>query len=147
MIVDTLANSYLYTCTQAMQRAFDYLTVTDFKHLEPGRYELDGKELYVMIQQYNSKTPEQGKWEAHRKYIDIQYIISGSEQIGYANINQLTQGDYNPDKDFLALSGQGNLITMTAGMFMLLYPEDGHMPGMAIDQPVPVKKAVVKVAV
>ena len=115
--------------------------------LPPGRYELDGINLYVMSQEYTTKLPEQGKWEAHRRYIDLQYIVSGTERIGYAHLSRLTQGDYNSEKDFHALSGVGDYITLSAGDFMLLFPEDAHMPGMAVGDPVPVKKVVVKIAV
>jgi YhcH/YjgK/YiaL family protein len=100
-----------------------------------------------MSQEYNSKLPEQGKWEAHRRYIDLQYITVGTERIGYAHLSRLAQGDYNLEKDFLALTGTGDFVTLSAGDFMLLFPEDAHMPGMAVDAPIPVKKVVVKIAV
>jgi biofilm protein TabA len=101
----------------------------------------------VMSQEYISKLPEQGKWEAHRRYIDLQYVALGTERIGYAHLSRLTQGDYNPDKDFQALSGDGDFVILSAGDFMLLFPEDAHMPGMAVGDPVQVKKVVVKIAI
>jgi YhcH/YjgK/YiaL family protein len=148
MITDNLHNSHLYTpLSNGIRRAFEYLQKTDLQSLPVGRIELDGINLYVMSQEYNTKLPEQGKWEAHRRYIDLQYITSGAERIGYAPIGRLTLGDYNPDKDFQALAGTGDFITLSAGDFMLLFPEDAHMPGMAITNPVPVKKVVVKIMV
>jgi len=148
MITDRLTNAHLYhSLGGGIRRAFAYLHQTDLLSLPAGRYELDGKNLYVMSQEYTSKLPEQGKWEAHRHYIDLQYIISGTERIGYAHLSRLTQGDYNPEKDFLALSGVGDFVTLSAGDFMLLFPEDAHMPGMAVGDPAPVKKVVVKIAV
>ncbi len=148
MITDRLTNAHLYNSLGAgIQRAFEYLQQADLKSLAAGRYELDGKNLYVMSQEYTSKLPEQGKWEAHRRYIDIQYIISGTERIGYAHLTRLVQGNYNPEKDFLALTGVGDFLTLSAGDFMLLFPEDAHMPGMAVGDPVPVKKVVIKIAI
>jgi len=148
MITDRLTSAHLYKLLGAgIQRAFEYLLQTDLQSLPVGRYELDGKNLYVMSQEYTSKLPEQGKWEAHRRYIDIQYIISGTERIGYSHLSRLVQGDYNPEKDFLALTGVGDFLTLSAGDFMLLFPEDAHMPGMAVSDPVPVKKVVVKIAI
>ena len=148
MITDRLSNAHLYHSLGAgIRRAFEYLQQTDLLSLPAGRYELDGKNLYVVSQEYTSKLPEQGKWEAHRRYIDLQYIISGTERIGYAHLSRLAQGDYNPEKDFLALSGVGDFVTLSAGDFMLLFPEDAHMPGMAVGDPVPVKKVVVKIVV
>jgi biofilm protein TabA len=148
MITDRLTNAHLYLSLGArIQRAFEYLQQTDLRTLPTGRYELDGKNLYVMSQEYSSKLPEQGKWEAHRRYIDLQYVVSGTERIGYAHLSRLAQGDYIPEKDFLGLTGDGSYITLSAGDFMLLFPEDAHMPGMAVGDPVPVKKVVVKVAI
>jgi biofilm protein TabA len=57
----------------------------------------------------------------------------------------LTETPYDEGKDFLKLSGDGGFCRMTGGMFMVLYPQDAHMPGIAIDGPVPVKKIVMKV--
>jgi YhcH/YjgK/YiaL family protein len=148
MITDRLSNASLYLTLGAhIRRGFEYLQKTDLYSLPVGIYELDEKNLYINSQEYNSKLPAQGKWEAHRRYIDLQYIISGTERIGYAHVSRLTLGDYNPEKDFLALTGSGDFITLSAGDFMLLFPEDAHMPGMAVENPLPVKKVVVKIAV
>lgn len=148
MIYDNIQNAHLYAKLGArFQQAFDYLQKTDLKALPVGRIELDGKKLYVMVQEYSSKLPEQGKWEAHQRYIDLQYIVSGVEKMGFAAMNRLTLGAYNPEKDFQALSGEGVFLPLGAGDFMLLWPQDAHMPGMAIDASVPVKKVVVKIAI
>lgn len=148
MICDNIANAHLYAgLGPRFNQAFEYLRKTDLAALPVGRYELDGKNLYVLVQEYASKLKEQGKWEAHRRYIDLQYIHQGCERMGYAQISHLKQGDYNPDKDFLALSGEGDFLTLQGGDFMLLWPNDGHMPGMALDTPSPVKKVVVKIAI
>ena len=148
MITDRLSNAHLYaTIHPRFQRAFEYLQKTDLQSLPVGRIELDGKNLYVMVQEYSSKLPEQGRWEAHHRYIDVQYVLSGREYIRYAPVERLQMGEYNPEKDFQALSGEGVAVTLTAGDFMILFPQDAHMPGMAIKDPIPVKKIVVKVAV
>jgi YhcH/YjgK/YiaL family protein len=148
MITDNLSNANLYlSLSAAIRRAFEYLQHTDLPSLPVGIFELDGKILYINSQEYNSKLPDQGKWEAHRRYIDLQYIVSGTERIGYAPLRRLTAGEYNPEKDFLSLTGSGDFVTLSAGDFMLLFPEDAHMPGMAVKDPVPVKKVVVKIAI
>jgi YhcH/YjgK/YiaL family protein len=148
MIFDNISNARLYTgVSPKIQRALEYLQQTDLAALAVGRYELDGKNLFVLIQEYSSKLPEQGKWEAHRRYIDLQYIVQGSEKMGYAPISRLQQGTYDPVKDFLPLSGDGVYVTMQGGDFMLLWPDDGHKPGMAIEAPAAVKKAVVKISI
>lgn len=148
MITDNIKNAGLYAgLSERFHRAFAYLTETDLTTLPTGRTELDGRNLYVLIQEYSSKLPGAGKWEAHKRYIDIQYIISGAERIGYAILPRLVQGAYDPVKDFVPLSGDGDWVTLGAGDFMVLWPNDGHMPGMAIDASTPVRKAVVKVAI
>jgi biofilm protein TabA len=148
MITDHLSNAHLYTPLSAgIMRAFEYIKQTDLHSLPVGRIEVDGKNMYVTSQEYTTKLPDQGKWEAHRRYIDLQYIISGTERIGYTPIDRLTLGEYNPDKDFQGLSGGGDFITLSAGDFMILFPDDAHMPGMAVNNPVPVKKVVVKILV
>jgi biofilm protein TabA len=133
--------------TQRFAQAFHFLQTTDLENAAPGRVDIDGDLIFALIQEYNTKPLEQGFWEAHRKYIDIQYVVSGEEHMGYANLAQLTAGDYDESKDFLPLHGQGSFIRLPAGMFTLFMPEDAHMPGMAVDQPQPVKKVVVKIAV
>jgi biofilm protein TabA len=148
MITDNITNAGLYAgLSEPFQRAFAFLRETDLAQLPVGRIELDGKNLYVLIQEYSSKLPGTGKWEAHKRYIDVQYIIHGSERMGYAMLARLQQGTYDPAKDFVPLAGDGDWVTLNSGDFMVLYPNDGHMPGMAIDVPAPVKKAVVKIAI
>ncbi len=148
MIYDNIKNSTTYAnLSPRFRQAFDYLKSTDLAALPVGRIELDGKNVYVLVQEYTSKLKEQGKWEAHRRYVDLQYIVSGVEKMGFASLDRMKLGDYNPDKDFQALSGEGVFLPLGPGDFMLLWPQDAHMPGMAAESPVPVKKVVVKIAV
>ena len=132
---------------QRLAAGFRYLQTVDPAGLEPGRVEIDGDQIFALVQEYNTKPMDQGRWEAHVKYIDIQYIVSGEEKIGYANVADLTMGDYNEAKDRYIPQGEGSFIKLSAGMFGLCMPEDAHMPNMAVDQPQPVKKIVVKIAV
>ncbi|MCX6029268.1 MAG: YhcH/YjgK/YiaL family protein [Chloroflexi bacterium] len=156
MIVDLLANSQLYdVLSPRIRRAFEYLHQTDLAALELGNHEIDGKNIYVRVQQYATRPQEQGVWEAHRRYIDLQVIVEGAERICYAPLSRLTPGAYDEAKDFWRLSGEGDSVTLPSGSFMLLWPTDGHMPclavpgtaGHAMDTPVLVKKVVVKIAV
>ncbi len=148
MIYDNIKNANLYAhLGPRFQQAFDYLKSNDLAALPVGRMELDGKNVYVLVQEYASKLKEQGKWEAHKRYVDLQYIVSGVEKMGFASLDRMKLGDYNPDKDFQALSGEGVFLPLGPGDFMLLWPQDAHMPGMAAESPVPVKKVVIKIAV
>lgn len=160
MIIDQLSNvqSSLYPnlfsekapnagLAKRLQAGFEYLLQTDFSELEPSTIEIDGKQVFAMIQKYNSKPVAQGFWESHRKYIDIQYVVDGVEQMGYANLENLTSGGYDAEKDLIVHEGSGSFVVLHPGMFALLFPADGHMPQIAVDAPRPIRKVVVKVAV
>jgi biofilm protein TabA len=148
MIVDLLANSHLYRgLSPRIDRAFAYLHQTDLAALDPGDYEIDGRKIYARALAYTTRLPEQGVWEAHRCYIDLQVMVQGAECICYAPLSRLTSGAYDEAKDFWRLSGEGDSVTLPNGSFMLLWPTDGHMPCLAVDKPEPIKKVVVKIAV
>jgi YhcH/YjgK/YiaL family protein len=148
MIKDTINYIDKYkSLSQNLAAAIAYLKETDFSRLEPGRYEVSGESVYVMVSQYETRPLSEGKWEAHRQYIDIQYVIKGQEQIGYANIDgmQVVQ-PYDEAKDVLFLDGPADdELVLNAGDFTILWPEDAHRPCIAVDQPAAVKKVVVKV--
>lgn len=127
--------------------ALDFLRTGNVLELLPSRIELDGDKVFAMIQHYNTKPKEQGFWEAHRKYIDVQYVAEGQELMGYANFDHLEAGEYDAEKDFTLLKGEGSFVLMKAGTFVILGPQDAHMPQIAVDAPQPVKKVVIKVAV
>ena len=148
MIVDLLANSHLYVgLNPRIDRAFAYLRETDLAALEPGDYEIDGKDIYAKVLTYTTRMPENGVWEAHRRYLDLQVMVKGAECICYAPLSRLTPGAYDETKDFWRLSGEGDSVTLPGGSFMLLWPTDGHMPCLAVDKPEPIKKVVIKIAV
>lgn len=161
MIVDQLSNvdSPFYAgllrshggsfkLAERLTLGLSFLQDTDVLALGPSRIELDGDKVFAMIQHYDTKPRSQGFWEAHRKYIDIQYVAAGEELMGYANIVHLDAGDYDAAKDFMLLQGEGSFIHMYPGTFIILGPQDAHMPQIAVDdKPQPVKKVVVKVAV
>ncbi len=148
MIIDRINKASLYySIHPKFKQAFEYIQQIDADSIPAGRYEIDGESLYALIQEYNTKLKEQGVWEAHRRYIDLQYVVQGAEGIGYANIYHLQQDEYQASKDFLPLHGEGNLVTVRSGSFVLLFPEDAHMPGMAVGASAPVKKVVLKIAV
>jgi biofilm protein TabA len=148
MIIDQISNAHHYYAVHSkFKRAFDYLHQINADTIPVGKYGIDGEAIYAMVQEYNTRLKEQGFWEAHRRYIDLQYVVQGTEGFGYTNISHLQQGEYDASKDFLPLHGDGNLFTLHSGSFVLLLPEDAHMPGMAIGSPSPVKKIVVKISV
>jgi len=147
MIIDVLRNGRIYAeLGPRLVAALDYLR-RDFSGVAAGRHEIDGGNVYALVQEYQTKPPH-GRWEAHRKYIDVQFVVSGAERMGWAHLRDLRVSEkYDESKDALFLQGEGNLLEMRAGMFAIFWPEDAHMPGLAIGEPGPVKKVVVKVLV
>ena len=96
MIIDRIENAALYyPLHPKFKQAFDYIAQINIHTLPAGRHEIDNS-MYVLVQEYTTKTKEEGKWEAHRRYIDLQYVVQGAEGMGYTNIHHLRQGEYIP---------------------------------------------------
>jgi len=149
MVIDKLSNAkQYYGLSGRIEKALKYLQNTNLKNLEIGKHELDGKNIFVIVSEYDAKNIEQGKWEAHRNYLDIQYVVSGKEKIGYACIDEMKMiGEYNEEKDVLFLKGEGDLLLVNEGTFALFAPQDAHMPGIKANNGQHVKKIVVKILV
>ena len=105
---------------------------------------------YAIVSNYTTASRDTKEYESHRKYIDVQMLIEGREYIEVAPIGSLevTQ-DYSAEKDvlFYANSRRGDDLLLEPGKPVILMPEDGHMPGVAVSEPVAVKKVVVKIPV
>ena len=149
MILDKLENAGLYaSISENLKTGFDYLKNTDLENLENGRYEIDGKNVFALVSQYESKNPEDCRLEAHQMYTDIQYLVSGREAIGFAPLNdQTVTSAYNPEKDIVFFSGETTPLILEAKMFAVFFPQDVHRPCLQIDAPEKVKKVVVKVRI
>ena len=149
MIIDKLSNSkQYYGLSESIEKALKYLQETDLAKSEIGKYEIEGKNIFAIVSEYETKNKEQGKWEAHRKYLDIQFVIFGKEMIGYAPINEMkTKIEYNEEKDILFLEGEGDYLSVNEGTFALFAPEDVHKPGIRAGNQQYVKKIVVKILV
>jgi YhcH/YjgK/YiaL family protein len=132
------------------EKAFDFMKDMDLAKLELKRLDIDGDNLYVIPSEYNTKNPEDARYEAHRKYIDIQYVVSGKELIGIAPLASqdtiLQQYDAAKDIEFLSVKN-GLSIEATPEKFFIFFPEDAHEPGLKIDTNTPVRKVVVKVKI
>lgn len=138
-----------YNLSEKIKLGLEFLETHDLKAMENGKYEILGEDVFINIQEYTSKPETDGKWEAHRKYIDIQVLIKGSEKIGVGEIQDFTTTEaYDEEKDveFLTTNSSQQFITMRENDYIILYPYDVHMPQISIDKPSAVKKAVVKVS-
>jgi YhcH/YjgK/YiaL family protein len=147
MIFDRLKNAEQYfPLGEKIEKALHYLSNTDFTNVEPGTYEIDGENIFAIVQLYNTKPSSSAKWEAHKKYIDIQYMVAGKEKMGFTDSKKvIVLQEYHAGNDISLYKGEGNFLTADEGQFAIFFPTDIHMPQLALNIPHEVKKVVVKV--
>jgi YhcH/YjgK/YiaL family protein len=147
MIVDNIKNAqFYYSLGEKFQKAFEFLKNTDLLALDNGRYCLEGDDVFAIVQEYQTKPEAEGKFEVHRKYIDIQYIVKGEEKLGYLHLDAFIQkGDFDEEKDIVFGEGKGVFVKAKEGNFVIFAPQDAHMPSIAVYEPLPVKKVVIKI--
>ena len=148
MIIDSLKKSARYEqLNPRFKKAFDYLKSLDFANLEPGKMELEGRDLHVSISNSNLKTKENAKLEVHDNYIDIQLPVSKAEGFGWTYRGNLKKeaAPFNTEKDIQFFEDESETyFTVEPGNFAIFFPEDGHAPCIGDGQ---VLKIVVKVRV
>jgi len=151
MVIDKLENAYLYAGLSArIKRGLEVLKDKKLSAKKDGRYEVDGDGLYYIVQRYTTKPIREGRLEAHKKYIDIQFAASGEEVMGHCLLGQLdVEEPYDEAKDvvFYKVPEKINTVKLSEGMFCILFPQDGHIPGCQLAGPCEVLKAVVKVKI
>jgi biofilm protein TabA len=147
MIMDQLNNAGLYQFSNPrIVRGLEFLQSESVASLTPGRIDLDGNLLFALVQEYSTRPEFECAWEAHRKYIDIQYLVAGQERIDYAPVASLQiSNPYDSSKDRANYTGTGSLLHLQAGMFAIFFPHDAHRPCMAYRDPTSVRKIVLKV--
>ena len=116
-----------------------------------GVYQIN-QQVKALVSEYETKTENEYGYEAHRKNIDIQYLLNGAERISCLPIERLKETQsYNEENDaaFYAadLNIQPSYISLLPGYFAIIYPQDGHMPQLCVNEPQNVKKVVVKVKI
>ena len=147
MIFDTLENIKNYEGLDRVYTALKFLSETDFTKIELGRYELQGDDIFYMVQRYETN-PDKTISEAHKKYIDIQFMVDGEEIIGVAPIScDKTETEAKPENDVWFYECKTEPLTLIKNSFMVLYPNDLHCPGVAVNEPLSCLKVVVKVKV
>jgi biofilm protein TabA len=151
MIFDHLRNLASYrSLSPTFAVAIDYLGRTDLDSLDIGRFEIAGTDVYAMVQSYETKAPEQAKWETHRRYADIQVLIEGAERMDYADaegLSVLTPYDSAKDAGFYSPPPEFVSLIVRPRTFAIFLPQDAHRPTVAVTGPETIRKIVVKVAV
>jgi YhcH/YjgK/YiaL family protein len=131
VIVDKIENAELYKAlSDRIAKGLELIQDASIAAQESGKYEVDGEDLFYMIQRYPSKDKADALFEAHKNYIDIQAIIDGEETIGYAlteTLGEVVQ-PYKPDVTKYADPPVFTEVKLAKGMFAIFYPDDAHKP-------------------
>ena len=146
MIIDNLDNCSSYRgVASRWWRAFDFLHSADLANLALGRHDLDGDNLFALVQEYQTRDLAESKWEAHRRYCDVQYVVSGRERMGVAPLARMSVvTPYDADKDVAFFDGPGDWVVLDANMFAIFTPNDVHRPCVAAGPGERVRKIVIK---
>lgn len=138
-----------YHAKPALWKAVFEFMKQDLSELEVGKYQLVEGEAFAMVSEYDTKEPENAKWEAHHKFIDLQYVIAGEEQMGVLPLAEAVNAlEYNEQKDLIFYGdNEGELHLASPEAFFLFFPSDVHRPCIKVGESAPVKKLVAKIAV
>ena len=151
MIFTSLANASANDLSDVrFAKALEFLSRDDLADLEPGRHEIDGDEVFANVQELTTVPAGEKNYEAHRRYADIHYVISGTELIGIAPVGECEPvGEFSEADDFglFTPGGREAWATLRPGELVVTPPCDAHKPGCCPGEPAPLKKICVKVLV
>lgn len=149
MIIDHIENAALYEKTYpGFAEAFAFLRQCLDRMPENGRYQLDGDRVFANVMNARTAPAADRGWEAHRKYIDIQFVADGQERIGHADVSSMREaGEYDAGKDILLAPDASGVsyALLTPGKFAVLFPHEAHQPGCEAGISCTCRKIVVKV--
>ncbi len=151
IVTDIKHIEHQLSMTTALKKAIDFLRRPDIHALVDGKVDIDGEHVFAIVQRYETVIADIPRFECHRKYMDVQYIVSGEEIIGWVPAGRMVvTEEYDPEKDIcfgIVPKGEVTPVYLQAGQLAVLYPEDAHAPKLAAGSPSPVIKIVVKLAV
>ena len=150
MIYDSLENCEQYYDLDKLKIGFEFLKNTDLNSLKDGSYEIEGDIVFANVQSLKTKPKSDKKWEVHRKYIDIQYVIKGFECMGFGLLKDFktVKEHYDIQRDVEFLDGEKySFVNVKEGDFTVFYPNDVHAPMLAVNEPIDIKKVIVKIAI
>lgn len=146
MIYDSIENlgKYIAVCPAFKEAAEFTANLLKEESLSVGRMECS-EGIYASVQEYAPKPKEEGRFEAHKEYIDIQIALAGSERLFVSALNGLKESQaYSEENDIAFYEGnEEGCVVLKPGMFAVLFPSDGHMPGIENGDS-RIKKLVVK---
>jgi YhcH/YjgK/YiaL family protein len=147
MILDALGNAGRYAALgERFGRAFRFLEGAGTGSLEPGRHAIDGERVYAIVSDGPGRRREEGRLETHARYADVQYVVSGVDEMGWKPAPACVRpcGPYDPGKDVAFFEDAPDAwVAVRAGSFALFFPEDAHLPLVSGGN---IRKVVVKVS-
>ena len=149
MIIDSIKNAKKYYCVHpSFEKAFEALAAID-ESTPNERITVDGDNIFINMAEYTNKNVDECAYEAHKKYIDIQYVVTGEEYIDLCDQEILKATDDRLDTDDIAFfenTDKFSRADLTEGIFVVIFPGEAHKPCIAPDgKGVKVKKAVAKI--
>lgn len=151
MILDIIENINKYSfLSDKFKKAIKFLEDNKVEEFPEGKYEIDGDNVFILIQEYTSRNEKENKWESHKKHIDIQYVLKGAETIGYKSVLELNLAeDLFKEKDIAFYEEVENWtkLMLKAGDFAIFFPEDAHKPCCKSNESESIKKAVIKLKI
>jgi len=148
MIFSSLSQADRYAAQHPLfPRVFDYIRDTDLFALEPGRYDIVGDDLFAIVENVQGRSHEMAKLEAHRRYIDIQLVLDGVDEMGWKPLADCFNpvSEHNEEKDIrFFLDAPISWIATSPDHFCIFFPEDAHAPLVSKG---PIRKVIFKIAV
>lgn len=148
MIFDVLVNAHRYEALHPLfPKAFAFLRETDLMALAPGRYPIEGETLFALIQEADGRARADAQLECHRKYIDIQLVLAGKDEMGWKPLRDCREpvAEYSDKRDIrFFFDAPASWVTVPAGAYCVFFPEDAHAPLVGAE---PIRKVVLKIAV
>jgi YhcH/YjgK/YiaL family protein len=146
MIIDTIDNLGKYVALNPLfADVVEFLNGHDLQILEPGKYPIKDKDLFLNLQVAKQRTKETAFLETHVEMIDIQIPISADETFGYTPLCDLPSFEYNAEKDITKYGDTKaqTYVTVKPGQFAIFFPQDGHAPCITSESEI--KKAIFKI--
>lgn len=150
MIYDKIDNIDTYLgISEDIRVGLEYLRDV-MPDIAEGTYQINPR-VKAIVSEYMTKESNENGYEAHREYIDIQYLLVGKEKICCVPLEYLKEiKPYNKEKDaafYEATNNKPQELLLGNGYFAILFPQDGHMPQLCVDKPMKVKKVVIKIEI
>jgi biofilm protein TabA len=129
-------------------KAFTFLKEADLTTLSTGRHVIDGDNVFGLVSEAPSKDYDKTVFESHKNYIDLQFVISGEENMGVAPLGEVTlDKPYHEQSDIMFYTGKGKIYSVPQNSFLIFFPSNAHRPNITPGGNKVVKKIVIKIRV